>query len=62
MNNVNEQRLEEWYQKFYKPHSKGSKFRESDFEDIATGFFLALGASLSEVDELWRECVNRNMG
>ena len=60
MNNINEQRLEEWRTQFYEVYQTNEELENSDWKDLATGFFIALGASLDEANELCMEAVNRH--
>ena len=53
--------IENWRTMFYDKYSHMDCFEDSNFEDIASGFFIALGADPEEAHELYAECINQKI-
>ena len=51
--------LEKWKYEFFDRYAYEECFSDSDFRDLAMGFFLALGATPEEADKFYEECVKR---
>jgi len=54
---TDEQMIEEWRTKFYDKYAKHELMEEADFESIAYGFFICLGATPDRAFDLYSKCV-----
>ena len=49
------------WREFYRTHADDESLEDSDFRDLAAGFFIALGATPEEAFELYEECIEMGM-